>query len=194
MRAAWRELAAARRRHDEIARDAASAQARLTELEALVEDAAGFEPDTEASLLTERERLRHVTELAEGAASAAEALSPDDGDGAAVLAAREHGAARLVDPRPFAVGSIAETLRAHPHLREVLPAMGYGRRQMDELCETIARSDAELVLVGTPIDLRRVIELDKPALRVSYRLEEVGEPTLADALAARGLIESPALV
>jgi predicted GTPase len=116
------------------------------------------------------------------------------GYGAAVLAARAHGAASLVDPRPFAVGSIAETLRAYPHLGEVLPAMGYGRAQMDDLRETIARSDAELVLIGTPIDLRRLIELDKPALPVSYRLEELGEPTLADALAAHRLIESPALV
>ena len=109
--------------------------------------------------------------------------------GAAVLAAKQHGAAALVDPRPFAVGSIKETLAKYPHVTELLPAMGYGRQQMEELRETIARSDAELVLIGTPIDLRRVIELDKPALRVSYRLQELGEPTLADILAARGIIE-----
>jgi predicted GTPase len=109
--------------------------------------------------------------------------------GAAVLAAKQHGAAALVDPRPFAVGSIRETFARYPHVSELLPAMGYGRRQMEELRETIARSDAELVLIGTPIDLRRVIELDKPALRVSYRLQELGEPTLADILAARGIIE-----
>jgi predicted GTPase len=109
--------------------------------------------------------------------------------GAAVLAAKQHGAAALVDPRPFAVGSIKETFARYPHVSELLPAMGYGRRQMEELRETIARSDAELVLIGTPIDLRRVIELDKPALRVSYRLQELGEPTLADILAARGIIE-----
>jgi predicted GTPase len=114
--------------------------------------------------------------------------------GAAVLAAKQHGAASLVDPRPFAVGSIAKTLAQYPHVAELLPAMGYGRRQMEELRETIARSDADLVLIGTPIDLRRVIELDKPALRVTYRLQELGEPTLASILAARGLIESePAL-
>jgi predicted GTPase len=114
--------------------------------------------------------------------------------GAAVLAAKQHGAASLVDPRPFAVGSIAKTLAQYPHIAELLPAMGYGRRQMEELRETIARSDADLVLIGTPIDLRRVIELDKPALRVTYRLQELGEPTLASILAARGLIESePAL-
>jgi predicted GTPase len=111
--------------------------------------------------------------------------------GAAVLAAKVNGAAELVDPRPFAVGSIAATFEAYPHVGELLPAMGYGRRQMEELRETIARSDADLVLIGTPIDLRRVIELDKPALRVTYRLEEIGEPTLADVLAEHGLIESP---
>jgi predicted GTPase len=111
--------------------------------------------------------------------------------GAAVLAAKVNGAAELVDPRPFAVGSIAETFETYPHVGTLLPAMGYGRRQMEELRETIARSDADLVLIGTPIDLRRVIELDKPALRVTYRLEEIGEPTLADVLAEHGLVETP---
>jgi predicted GTPase len=110
--------------------------------------------------------------------------------GAAVLAARAHGAAELVDPRPFAVGSIAQTFSSYPHMGALLPAMGYGRRQIEELRETIARSDAEVVLIGTPIDLRRLLDLDKPALRVSYRLEEVGEPTLADVLAQFGLVES----
>ena len=114
--------------------------------------------------------------------------------GAAVLAAKAHGAAELVDPRPFAVGSIARTFDEYPHMGRLLPAMGYGRVQMDELRETIARSDADLVLIGTPIDLRRVIELDKPALRVTYRLEEIGEPTLASVLAERGLIGNAALV
>jgi predicted GTPase len=107
--------------------------------------------------------------------------------GAAVLAAKENGAAELVDPRPFAVGSIAKTLEEYPHITELLPAMGYGRKQMDELKETIARSDADLVLIGTPIDLRRVIDFDKPALRVTYRLQELSKPTLADLLAERGL-------
>src|ERR687883_54858 len=111
--------------------------------------------------------------------------------GAAVLAAKANGAADLVDPRGFAVGSIAETFETYPHVGALLPAMGYGRRQMEELRETIARSDADLVLIGTPIDLRRVIELGKPALRVTYRLEEIGEPTLADVLAEHGLVEAP---
>jgi predicted GTPase len=108
--------------------------------------------------------------------------------GAAVLAAKSHGAASLVDPRPFAVGSIAKTLEEYPHVTELLPAMGYGRKQMDDLKETIARSDAEVVLIGTPIDLRRIIEFDKPALRVTYRLQELGEPTLAELMTERGLI------
>jgi predicted GTPase len=110
--------------------------------------------------------------------------------GAAVLAAKAGGASELVDPRPFAVGSIKETFAKYPHVTQLLPAMGYGRKQMEELRETIARSDAELVLIGTPIDLRRVIELDKPALRVTYRLQEIGEPTIAQLLAERGIIES----
>ena len=114
--------------------------------------------------------------------------------GAAVLAAKQHGAASLVDPREFAVGSIAETYRSYPHVGELLPAMGYGDKQVDELRETIARSDAELVLIGTPIDLRRLIELDKPAMRVTYKLQEVGEPTLADVLEEQGLLETPARV
>jgi predicted GTPase len=111
--------------------------------------------------------------------------------GAAVLAARAHGAASLVDPRPFAVGSIADALESYPHVSEVLPAMGYGSEQMEDLRETIARSDAELVLIGTPIDLRRVISLDKPALRVTYRLQEVGGASLADLLAGAGLFAAP---
>ena len=110
--------------------------------------------------------------------------------GAAVLAAKAGGASELVDPRPFAVGSIKDTFEKYPHMTQLLPAMGYGRKQMEELRETIARSDADLVLIGTPIDLRRVIELDKPALRVTYSLQEIGEPTIAQLLAERGIIDS----
>src|SRR5881392_61997 len=110
--------------------------------------------------------------------------------GAAVLAAKQGGAAALVDPRPFAVGSIAKTFEDYPGIGPLLPAMGYGREQMDDLRETIERSDADLVLIGTPIDLRRLIELDKPALRVTYRLQEMGEPTLKDLLGEKGLLET----
>jgi predicted GTPase len=113
--------------------------------------------------------------------------------GAAVLAAKANGAAALVDPRPFAVGSIAATFQEYPNIGELLPAMGYGRKQLEDLRETIARSDADLVLIGTPIDLRRLVELDKPALRVTYRLEEIGGDTLSAALAERGLLRQTAV-
>src|SRR5262245_36927055 len=106
--------------------------------------------------------------------------------GAAVLAAKQHGAAELVDPRPFAVGTIAETFEQYPDIGTLLPAMGYGREQMDDLRETIARCDADLVLIGTPIDLRRLIELDKPALRVTYWIQEMGETTLQRVLGRIG--------
>jgi predicted GTPase len=110
--------------------------------------------------------------------------------GAAVLAAKQHGAAELVDPRPFAVGSIAETFEQYPNVGTLLPAMGYGRKQMEDLRETIKRSNADLVLIGTPIDLRRLIDLDTPALRVTYKLQEMGEPTLKDVLGEKGLLET----
>jgi len=108
--------------------------------------------------------------------------------GAAVLAAKLHGAADLVDPRPFAVGSIKQTFEDYPDVGGLLPARGYGRQQMEDLRETISRSDADLVLIGTPIDLRRIIELDKPALRVTYRLQELEGPKLADLLAQNGVV------
>jgi predicted GTPase len=114
--------------------------------------------------------------------------------GAAVLAARQHGAADLIDPRPFAVGSIAQTFHDYPEIGPLLPAMGYGKEQMNDLRETISRSDADLVLIGTPIDLRRLIDIDKPALRVTYRLQEIGEPTIRDVLVEKGLLEETALV
>src|SRR6266487_1040308 len=110
--------------------------------------------------------------------------------GAAVLAAKANGAAELVDPRAWAVGSIAETFEQYPNVGKLLPAMGYGREQMEDLRETIKRSDADLVLIGTPIDLRKLIELDKPALRVTYKLQEMDEPGLAEILAERGIIET----
>jgi predicted GTPase len=108
--------------------------------------------------------------------------------GAAVLAAKQHGAAELIDPRECAVGSIAETFKSYPNVGPLLPAMGYGRKQMEDLRATIERCEAELVLIGTPIDLRRLIELDTPALRVTYHLQEIGQPTLEDVLAEHGLI------
>lgn len=98
--------------------------------------------------------------------------------GAGTIAARKYGAAELVDPRPYAVGSILDTFNNYSHLSNILPAMGYGAKQMEELEETIAKAEVDAVIIGTPIDLRRVINIDKPAVRVSYELQEIGEPNL----------------
>ena len=95
--------------------------------------------------------------------------------GAGWLAARQHGVSEIVDPRPYAVGSIREIFHAYPATGPVLPAMGYGAEQVAELAETIHRVPADFVVVASPIDLRRIIELDKPALRVTYELKETGD-------------------
>jgi len=102
--------------------------------------------------------------------------------GAATLAARRLGAAELLDPRPYAVGSIRGVYEKYPHIGPLLPAMGYGKEQIDELRETIERTPCDLVLSGTPIDLRRVLTANKPILRVRYELDEQGPPFLADVL------------
>ncbi len=102
--------------------------------------------------------------------------------GAGWVAAQRFGAAEIVDPRPYAVGSIKATFEKYPTTGAVLPAMGYGEEQTRELEETIRRADVDLVLVGTPIDLSRVIHLDKPYQRVRYELQEIGQPTLEDIL------------
>lgn len=102
--------------------------------------------------------------------------------GAGVIAAEKFGAAELIDPRPFITGTIEETFRKYPGIGTLLPAMGYGDRQIRDLEKTINGSDADLVLIGTPIDLRKLIKLNKPALRVYYDLQEIGRPNLRDAL------------
>ena len=102
--------------------------------------------------------------------------------GAGVIAAKNLGAAELLDPRPYAVGSIKDTFKKYTHLSTLLPAMGYGKSQIAELEETINNSPAEVVIIGTPIDLRRVMKLTKPAVRVKYELEEVGTPQLKELL------------
>ncbi len=104
--------------------------------------------------------------------------------GAGVLAARQHGAAEVVDPRPYAVGSIQETLRKYPSLGPVLPAMGYGEQQMKELQESIRKAPADLVVVGTPIDIRHLLELERPSVRVGYELQEKTRPDLAEIVSA----------
>jgi predicted GTPase len=103
--------------------------------------------------------------------------------GAGVVAALKNGARELVDPRPYAVGTIAQTFATYPGIGTLLPAMGYGEQQIHDLEATIERADADVVLVATPIDLRRVLKITKPALRVRYELQEIGKPDLADVLA-----------
>ncbi len=105
--------------------------------------------------------------------------------GAGWVAAKRFGAAEIVDPRPYAVGSIRDTYAKYPTTGAVLPAMGYGETQIRELEETINRADADLVIIGTPIDLRRVLKIDKPSDRVRYELQVIGTPTLEDLLKAK---------
>ena len=102
--------------------------------------------------------------------------------GAGIVAARRFGAREIIDPRPFAVGSIREVFEQYPHLDAVLPAMGYSAVQLRELTETINAVDCDVVVVGTPVDLRRVIPTKKPAVRVWYELQELTRPNLEDIL------------
>jgi len=113
--------------------------------------------------------------------------------GAGVVAARQYGAAELVDPRPYAVGSIRGTYDRYRHLTNILPAMGYSAIQRHELEETIRRTPCDLVLIATPIDLARVIKLDRPNLRVTYEVEELTKPGLAELLAKFTHEHEPAL-
>ena len=102
--------------------------------------------------------------------------------GAGYVAAKKYGAKEIVDPRPYAVGSIIDTYRKYSHLHVILPAMGYGEKQMKELEETINNADVDVVVSGTPIDLNRVIKVNKPIVRVRYELDEIGKPDLNDVL------------
>jgi DNA repair protein RecN (Recombination protein N) len=176
LRAAWRELGAARRRHDELTRDAAAAEARLAELRALVEDTEGLEPGTEPSLRAERERLRHVTELAEGVAAAGEALAPEDGEGASGLVAH---AERAIAP----LERLAPELeRAGNELRDVELRL---RETASELRAFLASLEAE------PDRLEHIeSELDGIAeTRRRFRCESY-EELLARAAEARAELEA----
>ena len=102
--------------------------------------------------------------------------------GAGVIAAEKYGAAELIDPRPFTVGTIREIYKKYPEIGTLLPAMGYSDKQIKDLETTINKSDADLVIIGTPIDLRKIININKTALRVYYELQEIGKPDLSDAL------------
>jgi len=109
--------------------------------------------------------------------------------GAGVVAAEKYGAESLVDPRPWTVGKIAETFDKYPDIGEILPAMGYGEEQMKDLETTINKVECDTVIIGTPIDLRRVINIEKPSVRVTYKLQEIGTPSLASILNTNVLAE-----
>ena len=102
--------------------------------------------------------------------------------GAGWVAARRFGAAEIIDPRPYAVGSIQTTYQKYPTTGNVLPAMGYGDKQIRELEKTINNAEVDLVIIGTPIDLARLMKINKPTQRVRYELQIIGQPTLDDLL------------
>jgi predicted GTPase len=102
--------------------------------------------------------------------------------GAGYLAAKQSEVGEIVDPRPYSVGSIKEVYKKFPHIGNILPAMGYSPTQMDELKKTIGDTPCDLVIIGTPIDLRRYIDISKPSVRVSYDLKELGDVSLKEIL------------
>jgi predicted GTPase len=102
--------------------------------------------------------------------------------GAGTLAAKKFGAAELIDPRPFAVGSIRRVFEEYPHLGPVLPAVGYGREQIAELEATIRGVPCDTVVVASPVDLARIVAIERPTCRVTYEIEEIGKPALAEIL------------
>jgi predicted GTPase len=103
--------------------------------------------------------------------------------GAGVVAATKFGASELIDPRPYIVGSLKKTFEAYPAIGQLLPAMGYGPQQIKDLEATIARAKPEVVVIGTPVDLRRIIDIKAPTVHVTYSLQEIGKPDLSDVLA-----------
>jgi predicted GTPase len=107
--------------------------------------------------------------------------------GAGTVLARKYGAREIVDPRPYAVGSLAKTFETYPGVGALLPAMGYGGAQVRDLEATIARTPCDVVVVGTPIDLTRLVAITQPTVRVRYELQEIGRPDLGDVLA--GLLQ-----
>ena len=102
--------------------------------------------------------------------------------GAGVVAAEKFGASEIVDPRPWITGTIAEMFETYPDIGKLLPAMGYGEQQIKDLESTINAADCDAVLIGAPRDLRRVLHIKKPSVRVTYDLKEIGKPTVAEVL------------
>jgi len=102
--------------------------------------------------------------------------------GAGVIAAQKYGAKEIVDPRPYAIGTIKDTYIKYPGIGTLLPAMGYGKKQIQELEDTINAVDCDMVIIGTPIDLSRIIKINKKSIRVKYELQEIGRPDLEEVL------------
>ncbi len=102
--------------------------------------------------------------------------------GAGILAAKQHNAKEIIDPRPWLTGTLKDTFIKYPHIGNLLPAVGYGDQQMRDLEQTINASDCDVVIIGTPIDLNRVINIDKPTVRVKYELKEIGSLSLESVL------------
>ncbi|MFX0184507.1 MAG: cyclic 2,3-diphosphoglycerate synthase [Candidatus Hodarchaeota archaeon] len=108
--------------------------------------------------------------------------------GAGIVASKTYEAAEIIDPRPFAVDTISETFKKYQHLQEVLPAMGYGTEQIKDLEETVNKAEADAVVIGTPIDLRRLIKINKPATRVIYGMDDESAQILFNILKSKGLV------
>lgn len=102
--------------------------------------------------------------------------------GAGVVAAQKYGAKEIVDPRPYAIGTIKDTYTKYPGIGTLLPAMGYGKKQIQELEDTINAVDCDIVIIGTPIDLSRIVKINKKSIRVKYELQEIGRPDLEEVL------------
>ena len=105
--------------------------------------------------------------------------------GAGVVAAQKYGAKEIIDPRPYAVGTIKDTYTKYPEIGALLPAMGYGKKQTQELEDTINAVDCDVVIIGTPIDLSRIIKINKKSIRVKYELQEIGRPDLEEVLSQK---------
>ena len=108
--------------------------------------------------------------------------------GAGTVAAQKLGASEIVDPRPYTVKSITETYEKYPNIGVLLPAMGYGEQQMKDLEETINKVDCDSVVIGTPIDLGRILNINKPNTRVKYELQEIGDITVESVLKDKGIL------
>ncbi len=108
--------------------------------------------------------------------------------GAGTVASQKLGASEIIDPRPYTVNSITDTYKKYPNIGVLLPAMGYGEEQMKDLEETINKVECDSVVIGTPIDLGRILNINKPSTRVIYELQEIGDNTLESVLKAKGIL------